>query len=723
MVNSIRVPGDLDVPTRFFGAFTPGDLVRLTAPVLAAALSLYPSPTLSAGALATLAVAGLAGVAWYGLTPYGRHLDGHLYHAGRWLVGKRSLVGQDVEEVTQDAVITDEGVAVGVIEVSPVNLGMKSSAEQGALHSIYQQLFQTVTYPVAVYSRQQPLDLTAYAQHVSQQQSPHDDLQSDYLKYCRRLATQELTTTRHFVVLRVDQQSLHWLQERLPDWLPIDVGTGQDAGEAAISELDSRCREVVETLTTGDLTADRLTGRDLEDVVSDVQRHNPKTGATWTTRPDKTRGEYRQTFAITEFPAAVDLGWPLQLLRTDGLVDVCQVVRPRNSASTARTLQRLSEKLNAEIESVLRAGYRGTNKLEGLLEDTEWLLDLLADREDRPVDYAAYVTAHARSRETCEQTAEQVRNRLQTMQIQARRPVLRTDQAYYMDSPLYGDRLDQASLMPAGSAAAGFPFATQEAIQDAGVIYGVDTGDETPVLLDRFAWASHSMVRMGMVGSGKSYAAKLELLRATLAYDDLQLIVVDPKREYGHVVRTLNGTVHTIGPDADYPLDDPVVGFQVAERGQQATVAHLVDLVQQIYAATAQHRRKTLVLIDEARILMNDEAGRQVLNRFVLEGRDTNTAITLVTQNASHFTYCREGREILDNVPGKVFMRHDRVPDDVVDYFGLSQRETQELYELKTGTDAEYSEALLKISGRLDTRIRIDATGQEHAVIQAGEGA
>jgi hypothetical protein len=66
-------------------------------------------------------------------------------------------------------------------------------------------------------------------------------------------------------------------------------------------------------------------------------------------------------------------------------------------------------------------------------------------------------------------------------------------------------------------------------------------------------------------------------------------------------------------------------------------------------------------------------------------------------------------------------MRHDRVPDDVVDYFQLSDRERQELHELKTGTESEYSEALLKISGKLDTRIKIESTDIEHRIINQGE--
>jgi type IV secretory pathway VirB4 component len=272
--------------------------------------------------------------------------------------------------------------------------------------------------------------------------------------------------------------------------------------------------------------------------------------------------------------------------------------------------------------------------------------------------------------------------------------------------------------MPAQSAAAGFPFATQPIQQDHGVIYGVDKRDKTPILLDPFSWRSYSMARMGASGSGKSYAASIEILRAHLAYPGLQIIVVDPKKEYKHLVKTLGGTMHTLEPGNNYSFEEQVLGFELKERGQLDNVELLVEIVQQIYSKTSQDQKKTLVLIDEARILMNDDRGRRILNQFVLESRDTNTGVYLISQNASHFTSWREGREILDNMPGKILMQHERVPDNVVDYFRLSQREEQELYELKTGTDSNYSEALLKVSGRLDTRIQIESTLEEHAIIE-----
>jgi len=727
MTRSVRIPGSFDVPTRFFGQFTAANLVRITTPVLLVAVHLYPRPSLTAGTVALL-VAGLTvGTGWYLWTPYDRHLDVHLRQAVRWVLGKRTLEDRHFH-VKRDHVLVNDETVVGVIEVDPVSLEMMTDAEQGAVHGIYQQLFETVTYPVHVYSRQQELDLTDYLDTIAGRDAENEYLKESYLEYCRALTEEDLTVTRHFIVVRVEPDGLHDIRTRvdLPDWLPVDFDSDRDdsdRSELLRPELDSRCNEVVDALDSADVSAERLSGGELGRVIDAYTETAPDPDVTWTNQSSNPSGEFRKTAYVTEFPSSMELGWPTRLLRTEGTVDIVQVVSPRQASKTSKHLQRLSEKLNAEIESFLRQGYRGTNRLEGLLEDVEWMLDLLADRKDQPVDYAAYISASASDRDTCARTFEQVCNRLRTMQVDFEQPVFRTDQALYTDSPVYADRLNESMLMPAGSAAAGLPFATQRTDCDDGVIYGVDTEDGAPVLLDRFSWSSHSMARMGMVGSGKSYAGKLEILRARLAYPRLQVFVLDPKKEYKHLVRSLGGEMFTLDPDDDTEFDDfapfsnPVVGFEVADRGQRENAEILVDAVEGLYNATSQNRNKTLVVIDETRVLMNHEEGRRVLNQFVLEGRDTNTAITLISQNASHFTYCREGREILDNMPGKVFMRHDRVPEDVVDYFDLSQREKQELYELKTGTDSPYSEALLKVSGRLDTRIRIDATDREHVVI------
>jgi len=716
-----RMPGRLQVPTRFFGKFTWKDITRLALPSVVCVLVV--GSTLTAELVFWLCISLVIGLIWYGFRPFNRPLDVLLIDAITWLVARRNLDGNKMDDMPEEYVVTETGEVIAVIEVEAANLEMRTEPEQQALISIYRNLFETVSYPVQVYSQQEQLSLEEYRDYIAENGSPDGILREDYLEYLDGFTDSNLSRTRHFVVIRVNRDSQRWIEKKLREHISyLDEDEGESERQILLEELDSRCRDVLSTLNTADLSANRLEKSELEHLIRSYLRTKPRTNPVYTTRPrDNDIGEYRRTVCLTEFPTSLDAGWPSQVLNTDGLVDVVQVIEPRSTAKTSKKLQRLSEKLNAEIDSLLGQGYRGTNKLEGLLEDVEWFLDLLANREDQPVNYSVYLTAHSEHKEACDRTFEKVCNRLETIQIDYEKQTLRTVDAYYTDSMVYTDRLRKQTLVPARCAAAGFPFTARDADQEQGVIYGVDTTDESPALFDRFSWSSYSMARMGMVGSGKSYAGKIELLRAALAYPELEIIIVDPKNEYGRITRTLDGTTYTLGDSDDYSFEEEVVCFQVEERGQEENVELLVDIVQQVYAAVSQNRRKTLVVIDEARILMNDETGRHVLNRFVLEGRDTNTAVTLISQNASHFTYCREGREILDNMPGKVFMRHDRVPDSVVDYFQLSKREEQELYELKTGTDSEYSEALFKVSGRLDTRLKIDSTPQEHVLIDREE--
>jgi type IV secretory pathway VirB4 component len=707
------MPGDFDVSMKLFGHFAVKDLARLSLPVL---------PGLLTRSIIAVTAGAILGILWFIVKPYGQPLDHHLVHAIRWFVSKQQVEGPDIGSfdpnsvdtgITHDTVKTKDGGLAAVLRVQPTNLSLKTDAEQGALHNIYQNLLETVNYSIQVHSRQEQFDLSDYLNSVENCDIDSSTLKSDYVSYTQGFEDQQLTRTTHYIVIHVEPDGLSFLRKQYNQF--VGGSDEEDETQGLDSELDSRCHEVSEAINTSELSADRLTDGDLLRFVNDASKPFPETGTEWNTR----NGTYSRTLQIEEFPSNVELAWPLQLLRTEGMVDTVQVIEPQNPSDASKKLKRLSEKLNAEIDSLLAGGHRGTNKLESLLDDTEWFLNTLAARDAQPVNYSAYLTIHHTNESKALQTFENVCNRLDTLGFEYSHPFLRTDQAYRTHSPLYRDSLNNSMLVPSSSAAAGFPFATQDSA-NSGLIYGADVYDGTPVLLDRFDWSSHSMARMGTVGSGKSYAGKLELLRAALIYDDLEIIVVDPKQEYSDLVEGLDGDVHTLD-GSSYSFEGDTTCLTVKERGQRENVDLLTDAVEQVYSYVSQNTRRTLVIVDEARVLLNDKDGRQVLNQFVLEGRDTNTAVTLITQNASHFTHCREGREILDNMPGKVFMRHDRVPDDVVDYFDLSQREKQELFELRTGTDAPYSEALLHVSGRIKTRLRIESTDREHELIAGGE--
>lgn len=758
----VRVPGNMDLPAKFFGHFSGRDLLRIGTPAAVMFFLTYP---LQSGTDILLIGIGLGiGAALHLIQPFNQPIETTLMTAGQWLAGKRTVRDGVVCTRNHRYIQREDGTCIGVIQVAPTNLSLHGPSEQAALHQSLQQVYDTVTYPIELHSRQRRTTLDDYLDtlddHKDDMTRAQQRLHDAYTAYCEQVGGDGVIQTEHYVTVMVSRDATDAVAAQISEIdrtlapiteftntlftkLPIPVDAPfptpthepdtdpEQAGQAKTPavELDRRCNELTQLLSTGPLDADRVTGQELVEVTGRFHGDIPNLTPQWTATPptsDDTEtdaGEWRQTVAITDYPSQAPVGWPVDLLQVDGLVDVTQVIHPTPSPDAVNTLSRTVERLRAEATSQQAEGFAGTNEYEARTADAEWMLDLLADRETTPVQYGVVVTVHGSTRQECEHTLQYVQNQLQTRQFAAQTPVFRTDDAYRTQSPLHGDGLRETRLMPSSSATAGFPFATTAVITDTGVVYGEDVADGTPILLDRFEWSSHSLARMGMVGSGKSYATKLELMRAWLAYDDLQIYVVDPKQEYRHIVETLGGTMHVLAEDGDQcDLDGNVVGFEVPDRGDDANVDRLTALVQELYRQCSQDDRKTLVVIDEARILLNATEGRHVLNQFVLEARDTNTAVTLVTQNASHFTHSREGREILDNMPGKVFMRHDRVGADVVDYFQLSDRERQELLSLDTGTDSIYSESLIHVSNRVKTKATVRVTAAEHDVITAGGG-
>ncbi|MFC4550216.1 MULTISPECIES: helicase HerA domain-containing protein [Halorussus] len=595
-------------------------------------------------------------------------------------------------EVRRPYLIVDHRAVMAVLEVSPVNLDLKTDRDHEVLHQVFQTVLDTISYPLYIYSRQTPADLDDYVDMVKSNPG-HSELRSEYTEYCQRIAVDGFVRTDHFVVIRVVG------------------GKYENTGK----ELYRRLQEVKSAFAGSEFEVSQITGDALHQFASQVINPAPEPSEHYCATANHDFDEYRKLVYIDEYPSEIEFGWPRYLLRVDGLVDVLQVVQPVNVDKAVRKLRRHSETLDAEIAAFLAQGHKGVNELERALDDAEWFLDLLARQDCNPLKYGAYVTAHGPTSEETDATFDRVTTQLGALQLRFQEPGFRNDHAYYTDSPFYDDRLNETLLMPSVSAATGLPFGTQPFSGTTGVLYGVDAADRTPILVNRFGWDSHSMAVMGTLGSGKSYLAHLELLRSILVYPDIQIIVVDPKKEYRQTVEALGGDHRFVVHGKEYSFDKQVVGFEVEERGEFENVAALVDLVRQIYSATSQNQQRTIVLIDEARLLLKDDAGRHVLNQFVLEARDINVAVHLVTQSWSHFADSAEGSNILNHVPGKLFFRHEDAPDSPI----LSRQEELDIQGLRSGEEASYSEAYLHVSNAVHTKLQIGSTALEHRIFDS----
>ena len=112
--------------------------------------------------------------------------------------------------------------------------------------------------------------------------------------------------------------------------------------------------------------------------------------------------------------------------------------------------------------------------------------------------------------------------------------------------------------MTTSSTAIFIPFMTRELRMDGQALYyGMNALSNNVIMADRKKLKSANGMYLGSTGSGKSFAAKWELINVFLATND-RIIVVDPMGEYAPLVRRLGGQVIEIAPDSPHhisPMD------------------------------------------------------------------------------------------------------------------------------------------------------------------------
>ncbi len=124
--------------------------------------------------------------------------------------------------------------------------------------------------------------------------------------------------------------------------------------------------------------------------------------------------------------------------------------------------------------------------------------------------------------------------------------------------------------MPSESVAIFMPFNVKEMQMENSVYYGLNMLSHNIILFDRMkGLVNPSGFVLACPGSGKSFTVKREIVNVFLGYEDADILVIDPEREYrklaeafgGEVVKFSNGSKNHINPfDFDFRLleDDEI---------------------------------------------------------------------------------------------------------------------------------------------------------------------
>ena len=183
--------------------------------------------------------------------------------------------------------------------------------------------------------------------------------------------------------------------------------------------------------------------------------------------------------------------------------------------------------------------------LEQMRKETREFLDDLTARDQRMMYALVTLTHLADNEEQLEQDTEALSAIGRSHGCQFATMKHQQEDALNTVLPYGLRRIDAMRTLTTESTAVLLPFKTQEIMDTGGLYYGVNAVSRNLIICNRDAMLNGHGLYMGVSGSGKSMMAKQEIGFVALNFDH-DIIVVDPEREYGPLIRALGGEVITI---------------------------------------------------------------------------------------------------------------------------------------------------------------------------------
>lgn len=133
--------------------------------------------------------------------------------------------------------------------------------------------------------------------------------------------------------------------------------------------------------------------------------------------------------------------------------------------------------------------------------------------------------------------------------------------------PLGVNRIYADRMVNTEAAALFIPFEAQEMNEPNGLYYGVNATSHNLVILNRMEAQNSNGLIIGKSGSGKSFAAKMEMAQAFLKSESNEIFVIDPQAEYKPLCEALGGQVIRIAPGSDTHINPFDMDLEYASNG------------------------------------------------------------------------------------------------------------------------------------------------------------
>jgi conjugal transfer ATP-binding protein TraC len=280
---------------------------------------------------------------------------------------------------------------------------------------------------------------------------------------------------------------------------------------------------------------------------------------------------FARTIYISDYPRFLSLGWLTPIINFNDTIDISLFLHPMDSGTVLKELTKKLARIKAEISERQDKGLLSSPLLEAAEKEMEDMRNSLQEGKERIFRFGCYITFYAGSLKELQSLDETIEAIFTNTLVVTRVASLIQEKGFNSTLPIGMDELYITKLMSTGPLSTTFPFVSADLTDDKGILYGINLDNNSLVIFDRFSLENANTVIIGKSGGGKSYAAKLEILRSLMLGADV--MIIDPENEYEYLAQTVDGAYFKISLTSEHHINP----FDLRQPGEGETVGEIIQ--------------------------------------------------------------------------------------------------------------------------------------------------
>lgn len=285
-----------------------------------------------------------------------------------------------------------------------------------------------------------------------------------------------------------------------------------------------------------------------------------------------------RSFFVMSYPKFLSDSWFSPIINLDKAFDISIFIQPIDTSVILNEFKKKVAEVQSQINDREEKGLVRDPQLDASYQNLETLRDNLQQAQEKIFDVGIYISIYGDSEEELNRVESEIKSTLEASLVFIKPALFQQEQGFRTTIPVSTDELDIHSKLNSSPLSSIFPFISFDLTEGKGILYGLNRHNNSLVLFDRFSLENYNSVTFAKSGSGKSYATKLEILRSLMF--DVDVIVLDPEREYERMTETLGGRYFNISLTSENhinPFDLPMPHED--ESPSDVLRSHIVNLV------------------------------------------------------------------------------------------------------------------------------------------------